>query len=185
MARWEPDAEGRLQQAAVTLFLERGYAEVTIAQIAERAGLTRRTFFNHFADKREVLFAGALSLEASAVKYLAEASAGLGAIEAAVAALTRAGQDLSGYAQFTRLRADLIASAPELQERDLIKRAALASAVAGALRRRHVPDRAADLAAQAAVTVFTTAWVDWGDDPAADFGALMQRSLAELRRAVE
>ena len=184
MARWQPDAQGRLQQAAVTLFLERGYAEVTVAQIAERAGVTKRTFFNHFTDKREVLFAGAPSLQASVIKHLAEAGDDRDAIEAAVTALTHAGRELSDYAQFTRLRQKLIASAPELQERDLIKQAALAAAAAGALRQRGVPERAAALAAQAAVTVFTTAYNDWGDDPGADFGALMLRSLDELRRAV-
>jgi AcrR family transcriptional regulator len=184
MARWEPDAQGRLQEAAVTLFLERGYADVTVAQIAELAGVTKRTFFNHFADKREVLFAGGPSQEASVVKHLAEAGDDLGAIEAAVTALTHAGRELSDYAPFARLRANLIASAAELQERDLIKRAGLAAAVAEGLRQRGVPDRAAVLAAQAAVTVFTTAYNDWGDDPAADFGALMLRSLGELRRAV-
>ena len=73
MARWEPDAQGRLQQAAVALFLERGYAEVTVAEIAARAGLTKRTFFNHFADKRDVLFVGAPALEASVVRHLGEA----------------------------------------------------------------------------------------------------------------
>src|ERR1035441_4713331 len=73
MARWERDAKGRLQLAALELFRERGYAEVTVAEIADRAGLTKRTFFNHFADKREVLFAGAKDFEASIVKHLTQA----------------------------------------------------------------------------------------------------------------
>ncbi len=184
MARWEPDAQGRLQQAAVALFLERGYAEVTVAEIAERAGLTKRTFFNHFADKRDVLFVGAPSLEASVVGHLGGAAADLSPMEAAMAALTSAGRELADYAGFTRLRAELIASSPELQERDLIKRAALAAVIAGELRRRRVPDQAAALTAQAAVTVFTAAYNDWGDTPDTDFGVLMQRSLSALRQAV-
>ena len=184
MARWEPDAQGRLQQAAVALFRERGYAEVTVAEIADRAGLTKRTFFNHFADKREVLFAGAQAFEASVVKHLTEAGDDLDPIDAAVAALTRGGLGLSGYSDFARTRQELIASSPELQERDLIKMASLASAIADALRQRHVPARTAALTAQAAVAVFTTAYGEWAVDVTADFSALMQRSLGEMRQAV-
>ena len=73
LARWEPNAKERLQQAAFALFEERGYADVTIAEIAERAGLTKRTFFNHFVDKREVLFAEAQAFEASIVGYVLDA----------------------------------------------------------------------------------------------------------------
>ena len=184
MARWEPDAQGRLQQAAMALFRERGYAEVTVAEIADRAGLTKRTFFNHFTDKREVLFAGAKAFEASIVKHLTEAGDDLDPIDAAIVALTRGGLELSQYADFARARRDLIASSPELQERDLIKMTSLASAIAEALRQRHVPARTATLTAQAAVAVFTTAYGDWVDDSTADLDTLMQRSLADLRRAV-
>ncbi|HEY0933393.1 MAG TPA: helix-turn-helix domain-containing protein, partial [Trebonia sp.] len=151
MGRWEPNAAGRLQQAAMALFLERGYADVTVAEIADRAGLTKRTFFNHFADKREVFFAGARDFEAGVVAHLAEAGADLDPIEAAVAALTRAGLELAGYIAFADARRALVASSPELRERDLIKLASLASAIAGALSSRHVPARTAALAAQAAV----------------------------------
>jgi AcrR family transcriptional regulator len=184
MARWEPDAEGRLQQAAMTLFLERGYAEVTVAEIADRAGLTKRTFFNHFADKREVLFAGASDFEASVVKHLTETDDDLDPIDAAVAALTRGGLELAQYGEYARVRRNLIASSVELQERDLIKMASLASAIAEALRRRHVPARTATLTAQAAMTVFGTAYGDWVADSTSDLAALMQRSLADLRHAV-
>lgn len=168
----------------MALFRERGYAEVTVAEIADRAGLTKRTFFNHFADKREVFFAGAKDFEAGVVKHLTEADDGLGPIDAAVVALTRSGLELSGYGDFARARQELIASSTELQERDLIKMTALASAIAEALRRRRVPTRTATLTAQAAVAVFTTAYADWVDDSTADFATLMQRSLADLRQAV-
>ena len=184
MGRWEPDAQGRLQQAAMALFRERGYAEVTVAEIADRAGLTKRTFFNHFADKREVLFAGAKDFEASIVKHLTQARDDLAPIDAATAALTRSSLELAQYSDYARIRRDLIASSPELQERDLIKMTSLASAIAEALRQRHVPPRTATLTAQAAVAVFTTAYGDWLDDSTADFGTLMQRSLAEFRQAV-
>jgi AcrR family transcriptional regulator len=184
MARWEPDAQGRLQLAALELFRERGYAEVTVAEIAGRAGLTKRTFFNHFADKREVLFAGAKDFEAGIVKHLTKAGDDLDPIDAAIVALTRSSLELAQYSDFARVRRDLIASSPELQERDLIKMTSLASAIAEALRQRHVPARTATLTAQAAVTVFTTAYDDWADDSTEDFDTLMQRSLTEFRQAV-
>ncbi|MBF9072726.1 TetR/AcrR family transcriptional regulator [Streptacidiphilus fuscans] len=184
MARWEPDAQGRLQQAAMELFAERGYAEVTVAEIADRAGLTKRTFFNHFADKREVLFAGAKDLEQNVVAHLAEADGGLTPIEAAVHALAAAGEELAGYGEYARARQQLIASSTELQERDLIKTAALTSAIADALRLRNVPAGSAVLAAQAATSVFTAAYSDWITDTAADLHTLMRRSLDDLRVAL-
>jgi AcrR family transcriptional regulator len=184
MARWQPDAQGRLQQAAMTLFLERGYADVTVAEIADRAGLTKRTFFNHFPDKREVLFAGARDFEAGIVKHLTEAPDDLAPIDAAIAALTHSSLELAQYSDYARIRRDLIASSLELQERDLIKMTSLASAIAETLRQRHVPPRTATLTAQAAVTVFTIAYADWIDNSTEDFDTLMQRSLAEFRQAV-
>jgi AcrR family transcriptional regulator len=185
MARWQPDAQGRLQLAALELFGERGYADVTVAEIAERAGLTKRTFFNHFPDKREVLFAGAKDFEAGIVKHLTEADDDLAPIDAAIDALTHSSLELAQYSDYARIRRDLIASAPELQERDLIKMTSLASAIAEALRQRHVPARTATLTAQAAVAVFTIAYADWIDNSNDDFNTLMQRSLAEFRQAVE
>jgi AcrR family transcriptional regulator len=184
MARWEPDAQGRLQKAAMELFLERGYAEVTVAEIADRAGLTKRTFFNHFADKREVLFAGAKDFEAGIVKHLTDADDDLDPIDAAIAALAHSSLELARYRDYARLRRDVIASSPELQERDVMKMSSLASAMAETLCQRNVPARIATLTAQAAVAVFNAAYDDWADDSTADFGVLMQRSLAELRQAV-
>jgi AcrR family transcriptional regulator len=168
----------------MALFAERGYAEVTIAEIADRAGLTKRSFFNHFTDKREVLFAGAKDFEESVVKHLTEAADDADPIDAAVVALTRAGLELAGYGEFARARQEFIASSTELRERDLIKMASLASVIAEALCRTGVPPRTAAFAAQAAVTVFTTAYADWITEPTADLDALMQRSLADLRRAI-
>lgn len=185
MGRWEPNARERLQHAAMTLFLERDYAEVTVAEIAERAGVTKRTFFNHFTDKREVLFAGAQAFEDGVVRHLAETDDELEAIEAAVTALTRAGADLlSNYVEYARLRRTVIAASPELHERDLIKMSALATAITEGLAARREPGRTAAFAAQTAVIVFTAAYDDWAEDTTADFGALMRRSLESLRKAV-
>jgi len=184
MGRWEPDAAGRLQLAAMTLFQERGYPAVTVTEIAERAGVTKRTFFNHFTDKREVLFAGAEDFQTSVVAHVLGAGQELEPIESALQALTRGGLELSGYREYARARRELIASSTELQERDLIKTNTLASAIAGALRERQVPARVATLTAQAAVAVFNTAYADWVDSGAADFETLVQRALVDLREAV-
>ena len=175
MARWEPDAVGRLRQAAMELFAERGYAVVTVAEIADRAGLTKRTFFNHFADKREILFAGAKAFEASVIRHLDEADPTLGPIEAAVLALTRAGEELTAYGtrEFAQFVRSLVASAAELQERDLIKMAALAVTISRTLQLRGVQDRTATLAAQAAIAIFTVAYAEWIDGPDDDLDAIM------------
>jgi AcrR family transcriptional regulator len=174
----------RLQAAAMTLFQERGYANVTVADIAEHAGLTKRSFFNHFSDKREVLFAGAAALEADVCRHLAEAPAGLEPIDLAVTALSLAGADLSKYSEFTALRRDVIASAPELQERSLIKLAALSTALSSGLQSRGVNARTATLVSEAAVTIFNLAYDSWGEEPTAGFSTLMERYLAELRSAI-
>ncbi len=166
------------------LFRERGYADVTVAEIAARAGLTKRTFFNHFADKREAFFANAQSFEQSVLAHLAAADPALTAIDAAVQALTLAGRELAPYYEFAKSRIAVLAVTPELRERDLIKTAGLTGAMAAALGRRGVPERAATFAAQAALSVFTVAAADWIATPTADLPSLMQAALADLRRSV-
>jgi AcrR family transcriptional regulator len=184
MSRWEPNTVERLQHAAMTLFHERGYSDVTVADIAEHAGLTKRTFFNHFPDKREVLFAGSTALEEEVERYIRESDVERPAIAIATDALARAGQSLSQYSEVARLRRDVIASSPELHERSLIKMASLSAVIAASLvaRDRHVP--AATLVADSAVTVFGAAHAVWADSPASDFRDLMQRVLTELRTAI-
>jgi AcrR family transcriptional regulator len=185
MGRWEPNAQQRLQQAAGELFAERGYTEVTVADIAERAGLTKRTFFNHFADKREVLFADAESFEAAVLDHLAASDPGLAPLDAAAAALARAGQsDLERYGEYAPARRALIASSTDLQERDLIKTASLTAAIAAGLRGRQVAARYAAFSAKAAVAVFVAAYDDWIDDPGAEFATLMASALTDLRQSV-
>ncbi|GLY29162.1 TetR/AcrR family transcriptional regulator [Kineosporia sp. NBRC 101731] len=184
MARWEPDARGRLQQAAMELFQERGYGEVTVAQIADRAGLTKRTFFNHFADKREVFFANAQMFEESVLGHLEAAAPDLGPIDAVVLALTHAGLELAPYYEFAKARIAVLAVTPELQERDLVKSAGTAVAVAQVLGRRGVPERTATFAAQAALSIFSVAAAEWITHPTADFPALMQKALGEFRESL-
>jgi AcrR family transcriptional regulator len=168
----------------MTLFVERGYDEVTVADIAERAGLTKRSFFNHFADKREVMFASADALQASVLAALAGVGTGLAPLDAAVRAFTQAAAPIEDYPDLARARRALINSSPELRERDLLKMAQMAAAVADALARRGVPRRDAVFVSQAATTVFATAVDDWATDPGRGLAASIQDALADLRKAL-
>lgn len=182
MVRWEPDSPGRLQQAAMELFVERGYDQTTVAEIAGRAGLTERTFFRHFADKREVLFRGGEALQELMVRAIAAAPDGASPIDAVAAALDAVGALFEGRRDSSRLRQSVIAAHPELQERELIKMARLTAAMADALRAHGVADPAAGLAAEAGTAVFRIAFERWvGDQAGEDLGALMRESLAELK----
>jgi AcrR family transcriptional regulator len=184
MSRWEPNARERLQHAAMELFHERGYDAVTVVEIAERAGLTRRSFFNHFTDKRDVPFAGADDLQADALRALEESDQDREPFSALLKALTIAGLRLADYIDVARLRLDLIASSPDLQERNLVKLATLARVLAQHLVEQGEDPAPAHFAGQAAVAVFDAAYECWARDPSADFTHLMQRSAAELRQAV-
>src|SRR3954449_3173482 len=104
VARWQPDARGRLGEAAMELYAERGYEQTTVAEIAQRAGLTARTFFRYFADKREVLFAGSAALEAGMVEALKNARASASPIEAVAEALDAAASTLGQHHDFSRQR---------------------------------------------------------------------------------
>jgi len=182
MGRWEPNARGRLEQAALELYVERGYEQTTVAEIAERAGLTERTFFRHFADKREVLFAGAGALQELLVTAVAGAPDAVAPLEAVAVALEAAGALLQERREYSRRRQSVIDANPALQERELIKLAALASALAGALRRRGVAGPAASLTAEAGIAVFKVAFERWiGETGQSDLPRLIRESLDELR----
>ena len=165
MSRWEPDARGRLERAALELYGERGFDRTTVAEIAGRAGLTERTFFRHYADKREVLFGGSTELEELLVGTVAAAPERTGPIDAIGAALEAAAPVFEQRRDRVRLRRSIIAAQAELQERELIKLASLAGAITGALRGRGVAEPAASLAAEAGVAVFKVAFERWLDDP--------------------
>ena len=182
MGRWEPNARGRLEQAALELYVERGYEQTTVAEIAERAGLTERTFFRHFADKREVLFAGAGALQELLVTAVAGAPDAVAPLEAVAAALEAAGALLQERREYSRRRQSVIDANPALQERELIKLAALASALADALRRRGVTGPAASLTAEAGIAVFKIAFERWiSGTGEADLPQLIRESLDELK----
>jgi AcrR family transcriptional regulator len=161
VSRWEPNARGRLEQAALKLYVERGYEQTTVAEIAKEAGLTERTFFRHFADKREVLFGGSSAVQELLVSAVADAPASVAPIDAVAAALHAAGNALQQRRRYARQRHAVIAANPELQERELLKLAALASAIADALRRRGVTDPAASLTAEAGIATFKIAFERW------------------------
>jgi len=182
MGRWEPNARGRLEQAAMELFIERGFEQTTVAEIAKRAGLTERTFFRYFADKREVLFAGAGTLQEFFVSTVASAPDSAAPIDAVAAALEAAGALLQERHEYARQRQAVIAAHAELQERELIKLASLASALAGALRRRGVTEPAASLAAEAGIAVFRIAFERWINETGqADLPQLIRDSLDQLK----
>ncbi len=185
MGRWEPDTRARLEQAAGELYIERGYEQTTVAEIAERAGLTERTFFRHFADKREVLFGGAGALQALIVSAVEGAPTSAAPMEAATTGLEAAGTVFQDQVR-SRQRQAIIATNPELQARELSKLTALAAAITDALHRRGVADPAARLAAEAGIVVFRAAFERWINAPhPQDWSRLVRESLAELKAVME
>lgn len=173
MVRWEPGAKERLQSAALELYASRGFEQTTAAEIAQSVGLTERTFFRHFSDKREVLFYGQQDLLEAFVAGVEAAPAGTSALDVIAHALRAAAvlfpEERRGH---SRMRQAVIEQNPALQEREAHKLAALAAAVADALRARGTAEPAATLAAESGSTVFAIAFAQW-----LQHGE--QRSLAE------
>jgi AcrR family transcriptional regulator len=182
MGRWEPNARGRLAQAALTLYAAQGFEQTTAAEIARLAGLTERTFFRHFADKREVLFYGADSLPDILVRAVADAPSAAGPMDAVGAALRVAGEMVQENSELARLRYTVVSANAELRERELAKHAELAAVIAGALRDRGVPEPAASLVAETGLAVYRVAFARWIADPGpTDFPEILRESTAELR----
>ena len=182
MGRWQPDARARLQEAALALYGERGYDATTVAEIAERAGLTKRTFFRYFTDKREVLFWGSELLEQQMVAAIAAAPAPASPLGLIGVALDAAGVRFEQVREFTGLRHRIIASSPELRERELIKAASMAAGMARALRARGFDDATATLAAHTGATILHLAYEEWvGDLDRASFQQVASDVLARLR----
>jgi AcrR family transcriptional regulator len=187
MSRWEPNARERLVGAAVELFLDRGYESVTVTEIAERAGLTKRTFFRHFADKREILFGD----QEPHRRLFADAIAGM---PASATPLEVVGAGLAAFAggfpeearDFLAKRQAIIGGNPDLRERELLKRAALTAVMAEALRARGVKEPTASLAAEVGALALNAAYLRWLE-PAnrQTFPKLAAKSLRELGSATE
>jgi AcrR family transcriptional regulator len=181
MARWQPGATQRLVVAAVELFNEQGYDATTVAQITERAGVTKSTFFRHFSDKRELLVAGQETLSRLLADGIAEAPAEAGAIEAVGAGLVRASSEMGPVNRELgpRLQA-AVAASTELQERDALKSVGLAAAMRTALVTRGVEDATAHLAAELGVLAFKRGFAQWSEGDRDDGEALAQHALAAL-----
>ncbi|MET8406815.1 TetR family transcriptional regulator [Streptomyces sp. NPDC005195] len=182
MGRWEPNARGRLAKAALELYSERGFEQTTVAEIARRAGLTERTFFRHYADKREVLFAGSAELQELFVRAVTDAPESAAPIDAMAVGLDAVSEAFADRRDFARARHAVIMANTELQERELIKLATMAAALAGALRGRGVTEPAASLTAEAGVAVFKVGFERWiVATEERGMAPLIRDSLAELK----
>jgi AcrR family transcriptional regulator len=184
VARWQSDPRGRLAKAAMELYADRGFDATTVADIAARAGLTERTFFRHFADKREVLFAGSAKLQEVMVAAVREAPPSVPAIEAVAAGVAAAATFLTDQ-EFSRRRQRLIDSNPVLQERELIKGSRLGAAFAAALRERGVPEPTASVTAETGIAVFRVAFERWVNGThGGSLGEMIQEGFRALTTAV-
>ncbi|NJP91753.1 TetR/AcrR family transcriptional regulator [Nonomuraea sp. FMUSA5-5] len=182
MARWQPETTQRLIVAAVDLFTEQGYDATTVAQIAERAGVTKSTFFRHFSDKRELLVAGQETLSRLLAEGIAEAPADASPLQAVAAGLERASSAMgpANRELGPRLRA-AIAASTELQERDALKSVGLAAAMTAALVARGVADPTAHLAAELGVLAFKRGYAQWSESDRDDPRGLAHHALSALR----
>ncbi|MEA9986581.1 helix-turn-helix domain-containing protein [Subtercola sp. RTI3] len=190
MPRWEPDARARFVVAALQLFTDQGYDDTTVAEIAERAGLTKSTFFRHFSDKREVLAAGQETLSRLLADGITAAPASATPLEAVGAGLAHAAATMTQFNRELAPRlAAVIASSSELQQRDALKRVGMAAAMTDALRARGVPDPVASAAAELGLLAFKEAFAAWVADESptespTELADLMHGSLDRLRAAV-
>jgi AcrR family transcriptional regulator len=174
MVRWEPGARERLQAAALELFATRGFEQTTAAEIAQSVGLTERTFFRHFSDKREVLFHGQELFFQAFIDGAAAAPPGAAPMQVVASSLSAAAVFFPDERRpFSRARQSVIDKNPALQERERHKLAGLATTVAGALRSRGIGEPAATLAAESGATVFGIAFTQWIRDGE-------QRSMTEI-----
>src|SRR5688572_8487190 len=157
MSRWPTGAQSRLERAALELFVEQGFAETSVAQIAERAGLTTRTFFRHFADKREVLFAYQAELPTVVSNVLADAAGTLDPMAVITQGLQTIAAELESEREYVRIRRGIIETDDGLRERELRKQSVLSDAVTRVLLERGADELTSRLAAQIAVSIFSVA----------------------------
>ena len=164
------------------LYVDHGYDATTVAEIAERAGLTERTFFRHFADKREVLFSGSAQLAELLAEEVVRAPEDSSPIETVGAALAAAGALIQQRGEWSKQRQAVIAANAELRERELIKLASLAAVLAEALRARGVKEPSATLTSEAGVAAFKVAFAKWVEQPTKrNLPRLVRQSLDDLR----
>jgi AcrR family transcriptional regulator len=160
------------------LYVERGFDQTTVADIAQRAGLTPRTFFRYFADKREVLFAGSTHLQDQLVAAVVQAPRSASPMEAIAAALDAAASVLGQRRAYSRQRQSVIEATAELRERELIKMASLSTALAEG----DVAEPEASLAAEVGIVVLRVAFGQWlRETHPADLAQTMRESLRRLK----
>ncbi|TNB46217.1 TetR family transcriptional regulator [Martelella lutilitoris] len=181
MTKMKGDARVRLQQAALALFREHGYERTTAAEIAARAGLTERTFFRHFPDKREVLFDGEAILRKALTASIRDAPTEARPLDVLFRAFRSVTPLLEANRPFSEPRQEVIAATPALHERELSKMEALAEALATSLKERNVPDRQAILAARAGMAAFVDATVSWIEDPGMTLGERIDIAERDLK----
>ncbi len=181
VAKKGDNVRSRLQGAALELFRERGYDRTTAAEIAARAGVTERTFFRYFPDKREVLFDGEAMVRAALTASIADAPAGLGPLDMLFRAFRSFQPALENSWSYSKPRHEVISSTPALHERELAKIAALADALAAALKARGVADLRAALASRTGMAAFVHATFSWLDDPEVSLGERIDLAFRELK----
>ncbi|MGW7537094.1 TetR/AcrR family transcriptional regulator [Amycolatopsis sp. NPDC054798] len=160
MARWEGNTRNRLEQAALELFEEQGYDRTTVAQIAQRANLTERSFYRWFADKREVLFGGSQELEAEFAAAIGSVPPGTAALPTLLAAFATAPRVFRPR-EFLLRRAAVIAANPPLRERKLIKLVTISETLTSALLERGIEPETARLATDLGLSVLRLATERW------------------------
>lgn len=186
MARWDPGAEQRLRKAALELYAAHGYDAVTVNQIAEHAGLTRRSYFRYFPDKREVLFAGSERLPAAVTDAIRAVDPTVAPWPAVLSAIADIGERLAELAEDTDVRRAVIAASPELQERERTKMASVTAALRDGLEERGVPPKDAALVAQVGVAAFQNAFTCWIDGGGREpFRSCLDSVVASLRRQLD
>ncbi|AZM62349.1 MULTISPECIES: TetR/AcrR family transcriptional regulator [unclassified Streptomyces] len=173
----------RLQQAALELFTEQGFDQTSVEAIASRAGVTERTAYRHFADKREMLFDGERELREALVQAVAAVPHGTKPLPALRAAFYATVPLWERNRPFSEPTARLIAATPALRERSLTKNANLADALTGALRARGVDARTAPLCAQVAIDTLVIAMRRWTDEPSVSLHDQIEQAFRELRLA--
>lgn len=184
MARWDPGTADRLRKAALELYAEHGYDAVTVTQIAERAGITRRSYFRYFPDKREVLFAGSEQLPPAVAEAVLAADDAGSPLRTVLVALADVGAQVTRLIDPSPERRAVIASSAELRERERSKAAAITTAIREALERRGVAPEQAKAAAQVATIVFGDAFDRWIDAAGKlGFPACLETAAATLREA--
>ena len=172
----------RLQEAALELYQNGGYEKTTAAEIAAKAGVTGRTFFRHFVDKREVLFGGEDAFAAALTSAILSAPQGAAPLETLFHAFRAVEPIFVENRPFSTRRQAVIASNPALQERAQMKREGLAAIMVSALIQRGAPDRLAKLAAQIGMATLNSAVMSWYEDRSADLDSYLTQAIEDVRR---